>query len=79
MGWENKRLKGEIILKLKIKWDVIYFRKILLFLETVYDNLEFVLKKNIKEEINLRIKYLEMVGLNRRRVSHFLSGGMKEE
>ena len=78
-----KDFKGEIIFEAENKngMSYIFQEDTLIPWKTVYDNLEFVLKKKIsKEEINLRIKkYLEMVGLNgiEGEYPNSLSGGMK--
>lgn len=78
-----KDFKGEIIFEAENKngMSYIFQEDTLIPWKTVYDNLEFVLKKKIsKEEISLRIKkYLEMVGLNgiEGEYPNSLSGGMK--
>lgn len=78
-----KDFKGEIIFEAENKngMSYIFQEDTLIPWKTVYDNLEFILKKKIsKEEISLRIKkYLNMVGLNEieREYPNSLSGGMK--
>lgn len=78
-----KDFKGEIIFEAENKngMSYIFQEDTLIPWKTVYDNLEFVLKKKIsKDKISLRIKkYLEMVGLNgiEREYPNSLSGGMK--
>lgn len=78
-----KDYKGEVIFEVENEngMSYIFQEDTLIPWKTVYNNLEFVLKRKISEDkISLRIKkYLEMVGLNgiEREYPSSLSGGMK--
>lgn len=78
-----KDYKGEIIFQAEYEngMSYIFQEDTLIPWKTVYENLEFVLKKKISpDKLKLRIKkYLEMVGLNEieNEYPNTLSGGMK--
>lgn len=78
-----KDYKGEVIFQAEYEngMSYIFQEDTLIPWKTVYENLEFVLKKKISpDKLKLRIKkYLEMVGLNEieNEYPNTLSGGMK--
>lgn len=78
-----KDYKGEIIFQAEYEngMSYIFQEDTLIPWKTVYENLEFILKKKISpDKLKLRIKkYLEMVGLNEieNEYPNTLSGGMK--